>query len=475
MSAAPVQASDIELTTLGFSECILNLPLYDWQARALLPLEYATGPNARLQNITVAAPNGAGKDDRIIAAASYWWLFYHPRGKVAITSKSDLQLTTQTIPSLDKHWPKFGWKEPVKSPRYELRTPTGGRLTAFVSNSGERVEGWHKDDDIDGPLLQIVNEAKSVDEEIFQGLDRWTVNARLWVSSPGLMMGRFYDTFTKHRAEWTTIQAGLTDCPHIEKERIEYTIKTYGEKHPITRSTLYGEFMEQDEASTFCVPLSSLVSCLESPPRHMPGFRYAFCDFADGGAENVLVLREGNRYTIEDAWRETNEDAVVGKFIYHFRRLNLSPDEIGGDAAGKAILDKLAQAGWPIARQNFGAPDKSGTYKSWSALAWIEGGNKIKNREVILPDDEALKAQLTTRKKLFTLSGKQAVEDKYVMAKERGLPSPDRADALFGAMAAVDLNLMYPKPPFTVTGWRDEIGGHEDAEFMELVGASAGL
>lgn len=477
LALAETDPDEAGLTTLGFAFRKLGLDLYPWQGDALEPLEYSTGPNAVRQNISIVTPNGSGKDDRLIPVAAYWWLFYHPRGRVVITSKSDLQLSEQTIPSLDKHWPKFGWKEPVKSPRYELTTPTGGKLIAFVTNAASRVEGWHKEDDINGPLLLIVNEAKSVDEDIFQALDRCTPNAYMLLSSPGLMSGRFFETHTKDREQWTCIKAGLADCPHIDNERINYIKSKWPENHPFLRSTLYGEFMEQDDATQFCVPLSSLVACLESPPKGQTGFRYGFCDFADGRAENVIVLRDGNKYTIEDAWREQNEDAVVGKFIYHFKRLNLKPEDIGGDAAAKSILDKLSQAGWGIGRQNFGLPKGwagqagSQQYQSWSAMAWIEGGNKIKNREVIIPDDEALKAQLTTRKKLFNVNGKLAVEDKLVMYKERGLPSPDRADALFGAMAAVDMDLLMAKEPFTVTGWRDHIELEDSRSLMEAFGA----
>lgn len=465
----------IEATTLGFAEETLGLSLYGWQARGLEPLERATGKSGSLQNIAICAPNGSGKDDRVIPVAAFWWLAMHPRGKVVITSKSDLQLSGQTIPALDRHWPKFaGWKEPVRSPRYELKTPTGGRLVAFVSNTAERVEGWHKEDDTDGPLLQIVNEAKSVDEDIFGGLDRWTVNARIYISSPGLKMGRFFDVFTTLSADWTNIRAGLTDCPHIPKERIDYIIATYGEDHPFTRSTLFGEFMSQDDGASFCCTLDDIINCIDSPPRERKGFRYAFWDFADGRAENVCVLREGNKYTIEDVFRDVNENAVVGRAIQTNRRLQLEPDQVGADAAAKSILDKMSQAGWSINRQNFGAKDPSGIYTSWAAMAWIEMGAKIKAREIILPDDDILKQQLMGRKKTFTVTGKLGVEDKLAMMKRR-LPSPDRADALAGAMAAYDTTLLNSKGFFSVSGFREELENREQKSFLQSIGAEAGF
>src|SRR5262249_22507932 len=140
-------------------------------------------------------------------------------------------------------------------------------------------------------------------------------------------------------------------------------------------------------------------------------------------------------------WREVNEDAVVGRSIYLLRQHNLTNEQWGADAAAKSILDKMASAGFVGRRQNFGAPDKNNIYKSWSAMAWLEGCNKIKRREVIIPDDKVLRAQVTKRRKVYAPSGKLAVEEKYVMLRDRGLESPDRADALFGAMAEQDTSL----------------------------------
>ena len=472
--ADPVQDdADAELTTLGFAELDLGLSLYDWQAKALLPLERATGETGRRVNLSICTPNGAGKDERLIPVAAYWWLFVHPRGKVVIISKSAVQLENQTIPSLEKHWAKFGWPAPIHSPRFELRTPTGGSLVAFVTNEAARVEGFHKEDDVYGPLLYIVNEAATVDEGMFSGVDRCTVSALMLVSKPGLKLGRFYDSHTKYRADFECTQVGLLECPHIPKEKIAYIEKIYGPDHPITRSTLHGEFMDQADGEFYCCTVEDVSKCLESPPRHEKGFKTGFFDFADGRAENVFVARDGNKYRIADAWRDSNEDAVVGRSIYNIRKAGLKPEECCGDAAAKSILDKMAAAGCAIRRQNFGAPDKSGIYASWGALVWTEGGKHIRDRDVIIEDDPVLIAQLTTRKKTWLPSGKLGVESKLEMSK-RGLDSPDRADALFGCMAQLDASLMMSSKIIDISNWRSAAESAVDQSFLSAIGADAG-
>jgi len=247
---------ELRMRPEGFAPLMLGLSLYDWQARGVMPLELAT---IQRQNIAVCTPNGSGKDERIIPAAAFWWLFYHPRGRVRITSKSGVQLETQTIPNLDKHWRKFGWEEPVRSPRYTLRTPTGGSLIAFVTNEGARFEGAHGTPN--SPLLDIINEAKSIDKDIYEGADRSSPDAQMLVSSPGHKEGRFYDCFNKLSNIYTTIRVGLKECPHISREKIDAVIAMYGEHHPITRSTLYGEFMDHVDEADALLTYDMIIGC----------------------------------------------------------------------------------------------------------------------------------------------------------------------------------------------------------------------
>ena len=42
----------------------------------------------------------------------------------------------------------------------------------------------------------------------------------LYVSSPVLKQGPFYDAFTVNSATFITLVVGLTDCPRIAKEKI---------------------------------------------------------------------------------------------------------------------------------------------------------------------------------------------------------------------------------------------------------------
>ena len=134
-------------------------------------------------------------------------------------------------------------------------------MIAFTTDDAGRVEGLHKGDDIEAPLLWIVDEAKNVKPEIFTGVDRCSLQREAaFQSSPGLKRGVFFDAFTKDKAQYVTVSAGLKDCPHISKDKVDRIIATYGIEHPFTRSSIFGEFMDQDEVDRYILSDTDLAT-----------------------------------------------------------------------------------------------------------------------------------------------------------------------------------------------------------------------
>lgn len=422
-------------TPVGFAEIVLGLDLYDWQGDVLTRLEAATGPAAVPTRISVPAPNGSGKSSGIVAAAALWWAGVHKKGRVIITSKDARQLDNQVWPAMERMKERLdGWDWKQR----HITTPTGGEIIGFTTNHPGRAEGWHKTDDVDGPLLIIVDEAKSVEENIFTAFDRCTYNALLLVSSPGRKSGRFFESVTKYAALYYVRRVGLKDCPHIPQDKIDAIVTMYGREHPFAKSALDGEFMSDEDMAEFIVDVDAWDRCLRNPPPRVTGKRVAFCDFGKGKAENVIAVREGNALIALECWREADEMAAVGQFIMRFRRLKLEASAIWGDEGGDigaTMLKLLREAGWNINAMNFGRPayDKT-VYVSWGSEAWHEFGRKVIGCAVRIElerEDDILRAQLTSRKHYVQREGKLALEDKHDMAK-RGLASPDRADAAVG-------------------------------------------
>lgn len=243
MTADPIEIP-IEATFVFLAETVLKLSLYPWQVDSIMPFDTAS---QKLVQVSLVTPNESGKSSYVIPTLVIGWLMRYARGKVVLTSADGRQLDSQVMPAIEKHRAKFpSWKFIER----EIQTPTGGNFVAFTTDQPGRAEGWHREDDIDGPLLIIVDEAKTVPDEIFLAIDRCGYNALLLTSSPGKMHGRFYDSQTTTPG-FRRIKAGLKDCPHITPDKIQRLKDQHGPDSAFPNpsflaSTLEGEFMESD-------------------------------------------------------------------------------------------------------------------------------------------------------------------------------------------------------------------------------------
>jgi phage terminase large subunit len=420
----------VEDNVINFAKLGLGLAFYPWQARLCDAVDYASQFNRK--KIACVCPNGAGKTSVCVAASVLRWLSRYPAGKVVVTSSDGKQLDSQLMPALysHRHKPGFdGWEFLSR----QIRTPQGGFMLAFSTNEPSRAEGHHAGKD--SPLLVVVDEAKSVEEQIFASLDRCSYNVELLISSPGLRGGRFYRAFTDNRGEFFPFEITLKDCPHISEERIRDTIQTYGEENPFTRSAIYGEFMAEADGQRTMVDYTRLRHLIENPPNaRLVNESIAFCDFGGGLSENVLAVRTGNKLQRLICWRERDTVSACARFVLEFRKYNLKASQIWGDSGGfgQTMVDLLSSLGWSINRFSFGAVAvRDDVYTSRGAELWYSFGLLVDRAEMVLMDDPILVSQLTTRLAKFDSRARMALEDKEDMRK-RGLSSPDRADACVG-------------------------------------------
>ena len=421
-----------------FAEQELGMQLYPKQRdvlRALAPRGAA---------VSLRSCNEGGKTKRIICAAILWHLRYFPNGHVISTSGSYRQIKDQLLPALHVYESRFrDWKF-FRTPRIETQN-VQCFWEGFSTDEGGRFEGHHEGGP-DAPLLIIVDEAKTVKDDIFEAIERCKPTRLLIASSPGYAEGEFYRSHTTSAKHYQTFIQRATECPHWKAADIKRIADKWGENHPLYRSMVMAEFM--DSVCDGVIDLKSLEDLMANPPsvKRQSGSsalpdRKAFCDFAwsNDGDENVLALRDGNVITIEEAFRADNLDAICGRFVAAYTRLRLKEHQIDGDegGGGKLICDRLAAMGWKINRVNNGAAPRSCEhYANAAAEMWFEAAKKIAQREIILPNDDDLRAQMLNRKRVPNARGKLAVESKSDM-KRRGVDSPDRADAVFGAMMPV--------------------------------------
>lgn len=427
-----VDPADLLVTPEGFAANMLGMQLYPKQRdvlRALAP---------RGAHVSFRSCNEGGKTKKVICAAILWHLAAFPKGHVISTSGSYRQIKDQLLPALHAYASRFSAWNFLHTPRIETES-IHCFWEGFSTNEAGKFEGHHADGP-DQPLLIIVDEAKTVKDDIFQAIERCKPTRLLIASSPGYAEGEFYRSQTTHAKFYQTFVQRAADCAHWKPEDIARLREKWGEKHPLYKSMVEGDFMES--VADAVVDLKALEDLLANPPPEQKAGgaadKKAFCDFAWGGDgdENVLAVRDGNVISLEETFRADNLHAICGRFVAAFHRLGLRPHEINGDegGGGKLICDQLAAMGWRINRVNNGAaPLHCDHYANVAAEMWFEGAKQIERREIILPADDDLRAQMLDRKRVSNARGKLALESKTDM-KKRGTRSPDRADAVFGAM-----------------------------------------
>ena len=424
------EVAELLSTPVGFAQGVLGLTPYPWQQEIL---SWYADIWDRVRG-AVAAPNGSGKSANVISSLSLWWLCMAPRATVVITSADHRQIDHQIWPAILRHRDKFPSFNFIKR---RIVTPSGGELIAFVTDEPGRAEGWHMEKP-DKPLLLISDEAKSVPDVIFQAQDRCTFNGQLLISSTGLMEGGFWKAMTGRTKGFLTRKVKLDECPHVDPRRIASVLAQYGPDHYFTKSTLFSEFMSQDDQVAYFFHRDKLLQQIAEPPDYKASNRCFYCDFAGGGSENVIAKRVGNKVSLVKCWREPNEMAAAIQFIRELRMEEAAPEEVYGDAAGtgRVMIARMAEAGYAIHGIN-GCESawRDLQYGNRSAEMWDTAARSVENHEVIMPDDDILTAQLCSRRmKQSDRRGRILCESKDDMA-HRGVESPDRADAVVAVVS----------------------------------------
>ena len=432
MSTKPRKADQmrhpLDLTPAEFARHLLKMPLYGWQDQILTDLD---SPGA----YSLRAANESGKTSTIFLPFILWFLTVFPRGTIVSTAGVYRQVRTQLFPKIRQLMPGFqGWEATEAT----LQNGRGGSCVGFRAVDPGMFEGYHGS--ATEPLAILVDEAKTVSDPIFTAIARCRPQWLLMASSPGEAHGEFYRSQTSQRQFYKTYKVTAYDCPHIKPEQIARDIAKWGKDHWLVRSMIFAEFTRSEEAGAV-VQLSDAERAIFAPPEFVPDDSVTcFVDFAAGGDENVVAVRRGNRVRVVAAWHERNTMVARDQFAAVFEREGLLPGQIAGDEGGlgTAMIDALAEVGWPISRFNFGSAAYDGSkFANRSAEIWNEFSADVRRGRWIIEDatdstgDELL-AQLSGRRGERDSKGRFALETKEKM-RSRGLTSPDRADAVIGA------------------------------------------
>ena len=388
--------------------------------------------------LCIPAANGSGKDQIIIAATAVWFAMKGMYNRCIITSSSHNQVKDQTEPYIKElclrankmFGPTF---DSIQF--YHKCRQTGSEIKLFATDDPNHAEGYHPWPG--GEMMLIMNEAKSISEEIFGALSRCT-GYSYWIeiSSPAGRSGHFYESSRNAVCYPHPLQLNrfylrhitAYDCPHIPRSHIERMREERTESW--FRSSILAEF--SDIESKVIIPLALWESC-EKLAHNGDDFALG-SDFAASahGDENSTFLRQGSRIIDSLHFRQADTtitaEMLDSKFgLYKDREYTWRADDGG---IGRAIIDNLKRMGWNITRTlNQSSAFNKREFLNLGAETYFHVRKLMEKKLLPAPlGDPILKRQLTTRFYDLQGNGKYRLESKDD-ARPRNKESPDRADA----------------------------------------------
>ena len=409
---------------------ILNADPDEWQSEVMAAV--ANGD----RGISIRSGHGVGKTS-CLSWLALWWISCHYHAKVVITAPTSAQLHDALLPEA-KAWLKQspeGFRDMfiIRADRIELAAdPERNFISARTSRAEQpdALQGVHAEH-----VLLICDEASGVPESVYEaaGGSMSALHASMVLAgNPVRSSGYFYDTFHKLSDRWSTFHVSCEKTPRVSKEYVDECKLRYGEESNTYRVRVLGEFPKGDDDTVISMDLTENAINRDVMPTQYSPTAWGVDVARFGSDASALCKRKGNAVTEPiRLWRGLDTMQLTGAIKAEYDTASEKPEEIFVDAIGlgAGVADRLRELGLPAYAINVSeSPAMGDTYLNLRAELWYKAKGWLEGRDVRLPKDDRLKAELTTLRYTYTSSGKVKIESKADL-KKRGVASPDAADA----------------------------------------------
>lgn len=401
-----------------------------------------------LRRVAVPSCHGAGKSF-LAARVAAWWLATSPPGDAFVVTSA----------------PTFGQVRAILWREINRAHKRGG-----LPGHTNQTE-WH----IDGELVAFGRKPQDMDMTAFQGIharrvlvildEACGIPKTLWDAAETLVtndesrlfaIGNPDDPTSEFARKcapgsgFKVIPISAFDTPNLTGEAIPEGLRAllvgakwvqemavnWGLESPLYTAKIKGEFPEASENTL--IPMGWLRAAVNRDGI-LPGEPVTLgCDIARYGTdETIIIERRGDVTRIAHTARGRDLMETTGQIIRLLRETGASVANVDDAGLGGGVTDRLKEQRFPVRPINVGAgarePDQ---YVNLRAELFWTLRERFREGTISLPDDDTLLTQLGAIRYRIDSRGRVVIESKDEM-KKRGLPSPDRADALMLAFAPI--------------------------------------
>lgn len=414
----------------------------DWQAELFgVVRDHLSNPETRYQplQISVASGHGPGKS-AWMGMFSDWGMSCFADAKIVCTANTDNQLRTKTVPEVSK-WFKSSitahWFD-VQATSIKSVDPGHGEswrmdFVPWSQNNTEAFAGLHNQGKI---IILLFDEASKIADkvwEVAQGAltDEGTIIIWVAFGNPTQNSGRFRECFRKYRHRWVTRKIDSRTVPGTNKALFAQWKEDHGEDSDFFKVRVRGQFPSQS-----AMQFISSDDADAARNRRLAEHQFKFAPVIigvdpawSGDDELVIFMRQGLYSKVLAVMPKNDNDMQVATRVAQFED-ELKADAVNVDAGyGTGIVSGGRTLGrqWNLVWFGAKAPDMG--YRNMRAYIWGQMRDWLKAGGAIDPADDVLYQDLIGPETVANMEGLVQLEAKEDM-KRRGLPSPNRADAL---------------------------------------------
>ena len=435
---------------MRFASDTLGVTLWEKQEEVLRAVE-------RKRRVAVKSGNGLGKDFTA-AVAVLWYVHAHDPAIVLSTAPTFRQVrhvlwrqihrlyrnASDTLGGtmLDTRWE-------VADDRYAM---------GLSANDADQFQGFHCEN-----MFVVVDEAEGVAEPIYEAVEAVMTSAHptlLLIGNPTTTSGGFHRAFHRESGIYETITMSALESPNVVKGEIaipglttpawvEERRAMWGENSEMFRARVMGEFPDRGEDNLIAISdIDDATYPLGEIPAPTGGYEPVVLgvDVARFGVDrSVITVRRGNVVVDVRVFHGFPTTATSGQIVATARDrhpLQVNVDETG---LGAGVVDILREQGFTVYGFNgAGAPVREDMVcANLRAEGYWTLARRFRDHAIRIPRDAELIAELASLRYRYNSRGKVLMESKDSM-KSRGLPSPDKADALM--LAFLDTGALVEHP-----------------------------